>query len=438
MRKPFLLAPIVLLLGAQGYLRPEEPSRIFAAGAKEAYYMEPPESASKAYARRLLWTADGSHLIVERVVPAPGATPFEVGLGRETPNYDGVLAVSDRVQLVSWSRRSHTGETLLDLSAAKARIVAIEAMAGSDRVVVTLSETYVTNEGASAWRTAYVLVTGGIGSYRRLWTQTDSRERVSFALSPMRPLGQLVRQVPGETTTVSYFGADGELGRRLPVPSGGSPFFAADGLPGMSVRGTNPAGKPTFGSYRFDPQTGGLGGPLAEAAIDTDVVNPPLHVTNSKRSAEVRLSVAGGKPDEVGLVTSDGAMPVLSPKNDAVAYLSAGGAYVRTLVRLGRKAYEASLIDAARQKALRQAKEAGTALSMYAMDADDAFPPGGNIPDVVGPYARDVASLQALVYTFGGGVPGSKDGTEIGYVPGPGGRAVVYADGTVKWIPDAP
>jgi prepilin-type processing-associated H-X9-DG protein len=26
---------------------------------------------------------------------------------------------------------------------------------------------------------------------------------------------------------------------------------------------------------------------------------------------------------------------------------------------------------------------------------------------------------------------------ELGFVPGPGGRAVVYADGHVEWVPDA-
>ena len=433
---PFLILALGLL-GAQGRLRPEEPSRIFAAGKGAAYYMDPPELAARAFARRLAWSADGSHLLVERVVTRPGAGPDELTLGRETRDYEGLLNLSDRVQLVSWNRRTRSSETLVEFDPQRAKILAFEPMAASDRFLVTLSEAVDAPDGTRTWRAAYVLFTSGAGHSTRLWTQAPGEPPVNVELSPRRALGALVRHdAPGGPATVAFFGPDGQKGRPVVLGPRQTPTFAADGAPGVSVQARDAQGKWRRGFFYLDPDTGEIGKPAVEAGFEEETLSPPPLATAVKGS-EVRLAVAGGDPDERGLVTSDGAAPALSPGDDAVAYLSGGNAYVRTLVKVDRKAYDATLLAAGRQLSMRYAKEAGTALSLYAADADDAFPPGGDIPNVVGPYALDREALRALVYSFGGGVPpGEKATTEIGYVPGPGGRAVVYADGSVRWIPD--
>ena len=91
---------------------------------------------------------------------------------------------------------------------------------------------------------------------------------------------------------------------------------------------------------------------------------------------------------------------------------------------------------------MSNAKQAALALIMFANDTDDTYPSQDvDLRGKLGPYLKDPSLLDKFTYTFAGGSANSIDRpaeTQIGYVSGPGGRAVAYADGHVKWIPDAP
>lgn len=81
------------------------------------------------------------------------------------------------------------------------------------------------------------------------------------------------------------------------------------------------------------------------------------------------------------------------------------------------------------------------ALIMYASDMDDVLPPTDRLQDIM-PYLKDQSILNGFVYDYSGERNMSKvenpGETVIGYMPGNGGRAVVYIDGHVKWVPDKP
>lgn len=129
----------------------------------------------------------------------------------------------------------------------------------------------------------------------------------------------------------------------------------------------------------------------------------------------------------------------MSPKETSVAYLSGGALLIREIVpidpNLALKAEEAKL----KAQAIREAKMIGLAIAMFAADSDDLLPSGEDFNQKLTPYLKDAKALQG--FTFNSKKknfsemkdPGNE---EIGFKSGPGGRAVVYGDGSVRWKPN--
>lgn len=134
---------------------------------------------------------------------------------------------------------------------------------------------------------------------------------------------------------------------------------------------------------------------------------------------------------------------MLSPQSDAVAILDQGVVTVRMLAPVSLEAFHQARAAAKRTELMNQAKQVATGLHIYAADTDDdRFPSQEEFSSgVLSPYLKYDSLLQGFVYTFKGGSINSIEnpvGTMIGYVAGPGGFAVAYADGHVKWLPELP
>ena len=130
----------------------------------------------------------------------------------------------------------------------------------------------------------------------------------------------------------------------------------------------------------------------------------------------------------------------VSPDEKAVLFLEAGVAQVRMLTAIDKALWQSQREAAERMVAISNAKQCATAMMMYAADYDDVLPiNGGDWKDSVYPYIKSSSIMRDFVYTYSGGNLGSADDpstTELGYIDGPGGRAVAYLDGHVKWIPN--
>jgi hypothetical protein len=88
---------------------------------------------------------------------------------------------------------------------------------------------------------------------------------------------------------------------------------------------------------------------------------------------------------------------------------------------------------------LSNAKQLGLAALMYAQDYDEVLPTGDGINGKLAPYLKNESLFDGFTYTFGGGSLSGIDKpaeTELGFVTGPGGRAIIFIDGHVKWKPD--
>ena len=113
---------------------------------------------------------------------------------------------------------------------------------------------------------------------------------------------------------------------------------------------------------------------------------------------------------------------------------------MRPIIQLPKELFLNALNAADRMKAVMNAKQVALGIIMYAGDHDDLYPSSQeDIGKLIDPYLKNQGIFSGFVYSYGGGLASDMKNpaqTTIGYMPGPGGRAVVYADGHVKWQPD--
>ena len=111
---------------------------------------------------------------------------------------------------------------------------------------------------------------------------------------------------------------------------------------------------------------------------------------------------------------------------------------MRPILAIDREAYEEALNADARNNAMQQAKQVGIAVLIYATENEDVLPGPATFAEDVKRYLRNERLLENFVYTFVGG-PATElqnpAATELGFIAVAGGRVVVYADSTVKFVP---
>ena len=423
-----------------------DPRRTFAAGDKDAVLMLPPETVCNSEVSEMAWTADGSALAVVRSVVDLGAKDMVALAAGGRPSPEALARVRPRVELILWSVASRKARLVSTVDASRGGISGLRALPGSDRIVVE-STGYVTNpDGSGAQSKTISLLSAATGVAVTL-DSSSLAANAFFDLSPTRPIGFLTRLTDRRSASaVRFFGPAGRLGVPVALPPGAHMTFGNDGLPGF-ITMAETGGKRIASLHKVDPATGRETGvvpfvfePDAKPKVDALGMTVLNGNVGGAVAPALFLTVEGGKRDEAGVVTTDGSRGLLSPKGDAIAYVCQGSAMVRLLARVPRKLFDDARLAAERSVAMSNAKQAALGLIMYAGDTDDTFPASGDY-DKIEPYLKNSTIMNSFTYTYAGGKmtdiaePAS---TEIGYVSGPGGRAVAYADGHVRWIPDAP
>ena len=408
--------------------------RTMAANASRAVLMAPPQPLCGGEVRQMAWTADGGYLV----------------LVRETRPDPLVASIpSARSELIVWGRKSGRARTLLAFDADATKVERIDPMGGSERFLMTTTERVVDASGTATFsRIVLVSAASGVSTPISLTREERGGPLVEAVASTDRPVGFLER-IDGTSKRVRAFGGDGKLGPELSVERTSGLTFDRQGRGRQISRRPDPATGKTRLMVRSLDLTTGEGGewqpfkPLPEPEEGLlSVKENSGTVAKSVRAPSLFLELKGGKDDESGVISTDATEAQLSPKGDAVAYLTGGMAVVRTLTPLDRKAYDDALRAQMIAEAVQRAKQVGTALVIYASDNDDVFPPNdGDVNAKLAPYLKNDALLQGFVYSFHGGSAVDIDRpaeTEIGYVDGPGGRAVIFSDGHAKWVPSPP
>jgi len=149
-------------------------------------------------------------------------------------------------------------------------------------------------------------------------------------------------------------------------------------------------------------------------------------------------SLVGSQP-KAALVAADAENVKLSPDGSYVAYESQTNLFVRKLKVLTPAEYQAMLDAAEKLQLMSQTKQLGVAMMIYAADNDDRLPGKDGFLSVLSPYVKDTSIFQGFAYQMNG-----EDLTKVqdpanqvvGYTQGKSGRAVLYSDGHVRWIPN--
>lgn len=439
-----MVVPLFLAV-AQALVGPNAVRRELAAGEKNAVLMAPPEAVCGGEAEELTWTADGNYLLVTRRVTNLGVGDLAAAVsGKPTKE------LTARRELVVWSLRSRQARTAFSMGADEGLFDAGETMAGTDRVLVHYTRR-VRGENGGPDRNVdgYSMLAASSGNLIPMTQNLGGDPAVeAVRMSPSQPMGALrILNSVDKTATMRFFGPDGRLGASVTLPQKKQFFYDRSGMPGYLASVEK-------GSIRFqaiDPSSGKLGGITelktldeitfgSQSESDLSVERVTGSVPTNAPAPGLLLKVKGGKTEEAGIVSTDGSIGVVSPRNDAVAYIGQGNVFVRSLARVSRQAYEATMVAARKALAMSDAKQVALGLMMFALDMDDAYPNPGDYTKV-NPYLKDRSLMDSFTYTFGGGkmsdIAKPAD-TEIGYVSGPGGRAVAYADGHVRWVPNAP
>lgn len=154
------------------------------------------------------------------------------------------------------------------------------------------------------------------------------------------------------------------------------------------------------------------------------------------KSATVKVGVvATGSAS--GLIAGDVTDLALSADGQFAAYVAQGTLFIKPIVLVDAKAFQELEDEMAREEAVTTAKQVATGFMILAADYDDELPSARtDWKTKIGPYMKNSDMVNQFVYTYrGGNMTAVKDPSKevMGYVPGPGGRAVAYVDGHVKW-----
>lgn len=151
----------------------------------------------------------------------------------------------------------------------------------------------------------------------------------------------------------------------------------------------------------------------------------PLWLESSKEKNPERI-----------LVAPDAEWGRLSPRADAVLYVSESGAFVTPFVRVAREPFLKARAAAMQAIAMNHAKQVGLALHVYAEKNGGQLPAAGQpVEELLRPHTGIEGVFEGLVYTYSGGKISditSPATTVLGYVQAPEGRVQIFADGHVK------
>ncbi|MDR3688997.1 MAG: hypothetical protein P4L46_06425 [Fimbriimonas sp.] len=429
-----------------------DPQKDFVASTQDAYFLMTPEFVCGAHVERLVWSQDGERLAVLRTY-----IPHEEEFALNTSGKPSASMLEDvQQQIYTWGTKTRKPTMVFALKPTQGTLADVNWVAGSSSLVV---EAAMSVEGAEPTTTVFLI--SNSGDVKRIAALAPD-EYCQLSYSPTKPVTALIvhklpkRNAAGQylalPPTIRFFGIEGVLSQPITAPSSNAVmFWSQAGQPYLmtTVRG-KPSQAPKQSWFAVDrssdtvhavdepaefrnqappPPTIFVDSMTAKAAIDKVGVNAPVVILKATHPLDEAA---------FGVVTTDGNRGEMAPKEGAVAYVSQENAMVRRLTKVPLDAYRKARYAALRTKLLGQAKQVGLAILMSCNDNNDNFPSNkGNWQAGLTQYSKDPNLFDGFNYTFGGGNASSIESpaeTILGYIDGPGGRAVVFSDGHAKWI----
>ncbi len=135
--------------------------------------------------------------------------------------------------------------------------------------------------------------------------------------------------------------------------------------------------------------------------------------------------------------TSEG-KAILSKDQRLVVYLDGGTLLMREIRPIALDQAEKKAAEDMKAALLAKAAALAEGFKILSSDTDGDFPEPGKWEETMLHYVRSRDLTDGFNYSFGGGKSSQYDtaNTALGFFNGPGGRAVIYLDGSTRWIPN--
>jgi hypothetical protein len=460
---------------AQGLGQPMDLERRVVVTEKEAIALMPAELVCEPMIVNMAFSDSGRYLLLTRqALKLTTDSVSQLLAGRRQPPIE--------TSILLWDARDRETRTLWKASGSdNVQVTSLSWLPGTEVALALTYEHYVPpaprNPGPNSLparaTTRQSLLRILPGSDRaQLIASTVDLDQDSFHLqvSPTSSMAILRRDIfPADSKergpaslqqTVTVIGSDGRLGKSFPASTELIVYDAGwtdDGKPVLygQTRRTATA-PPSQKRLLLDPRSG------ATTTYESKLAAPPMaraaRETNAKLGVKLKSGATTVKEGQttlpVGtlwlettessekprvLVSADSPGGQFTPGGDAVLFHSQGSLLVAPIVRIDKATLAAARETARRMVVLNNGKQIGLAAHMYAQDHDEVLPNAEDINSKLNPYIKSPGIFEGFNYTFSGGP--IKDvakpaETELGFVTGPGGRAVIYVDGHVMWKQD--
>jgi hypothetical protein len=247
------------------------------------------------------------------------------------------------------------------------------------------------------------------------------------------PTGRYIASQIFEPASVRFIPPSGKLGPRRQLENEHYGMWTPEGEYAMGLIGSD--------SYHtLDPVSGKLS--LKQGKPNFNFLADPEEVIEyDEKTMEIP-----GRQRPIRLVTAQISAKWIAVAFDAqyhkgsdrgVFYAINTVNMVRPVIQVSKVAFDEMVAREERAEIMARLNQIGKALMMYAGDNDDTFPTKSELANkAIDPYVLESSILEGFVYhgtTAYGADPAS---TETGYMLCPGGRAVLYQDGHVVFVPD--
>jgi hypothetical protein len=441
--------------------RPPDYSRLsgYVVSSDTAYVMMSAQPVAGDRIMNLSWAPTGMFLLATRSDTGSPSSFRGAVLGQNPPE-------APETSVILYNLETKKSASIWKGRADVFGLESIAWLSGTNEAVIVSREKLRTEdpENPMPSRQTVWLLDANHGSMSAIMTQ-DQRSgspTCGVLASPAKPFalicllnGGMQAEVVGPNATsrpnamqfsYRYLSRDGSLGKLIDMgPVGLTGSWSADGTMPLVVKRERDNGKVKITAFKMQPETAQLEpDPTKQAWKPVDMpvkaeITAGKIVLDGKDKLIRSAWLVGSSNSSRAIIANDASAALVSPTQNAVAYISDGVALIRPIVKIPGKAFLEALAAAERSRLMSNAKQVALAAIMYGSDYDDVLPgSGSNIGDILNPYARNSDIFDGLNYTFkGGSMSDIKDPahTSLGYVQGSGGRAVIYADGHVEWVP---
>ena len=430
---------------------------------EKAIALLPPVVAGKGDPKAVGWSSDGKWLLIiaEDVKVDSKALAEFIAKGAT-----GAPPITAESVLTMFDAEKNATKEIARYKSDGSSVMQVEWLPGNRNAALIINEPFLKEDGRRGFALSLYVASTSTAKVTRLARFAESQYATIFTDKSVKHAVLTVQDtdalraaiVSGEKPpqmhwTATHLGPDGKLGAeiriegRLAQPfwtgSGAGPYFSQLAYDSATKKRSAESFLLNFASRSVERVTEiptsesveiKLGfetefGQSSNVADTTQVSRRSLWLKADEKSEHQRA-----------LIAADADSATLSPIGNGVYYETKGVAMVRPLMSMPKDLALNALEAAERTKAMSDSKQAALALIMYASDYDDTFPSNaGDWASAIDPYLKNRELLDGFTYTYSGGPMSEIEKpaeTEIGYKIGPGGRAVAYADGHVKWIPN--